>query len=79
MPSQAKVSPKERLRRQLKENEGIKKVAIVALNGSEAITSSDGKTKVINNLYLQKADGSYHVRVTERRSKNVLVMKWRSL
>ncbi len=49
------------------------------LDSPDVITSSDGKTKIYQNYYMKKADGSYHVRITERRSRNVLVMKWKQI
>lgn len=79
MPAKAKLSPKQRALEIKKVNDVNLKHAKRFLSGEGAITSSDGKTKMYNNFYMLKADGNYYMRETERRSKNVLVMKWKQI
>ena len=79
MPAKKKLSPAQKLKRIEEENKGFRKMAIDRLSSTEAITSSDGKTKIYNNLYMQKADGSLYIRRTERRSANKLTMHWRKI
>ena len=79
MPAKAKLSPKQRALEVKKENDVNLAHAKRFLSGDNAITSSDGKTKIYNNFYMLKADGNYYMRTTERRSKNVLAMKWKQI
>ena len=79
MPAKAKLSPKQRALEIKKVNDVNLKHAKRFLSGSNAKTSSDGKTKIYNNFYMLKADGNYYMRETERRSRNVLVMKWKQI
>ena len=77
MPAKAKLSPKQRALEVKKINDVNLKHAKRLVESSSAKISSDGKTKIYNNFYMLKADGNYYMRETERRSRNVLVMKWK--
>lgn len=77
MPAKAKLSSKQRALEVKKNNDAHLVQAKRYLSQPSAITSSDGKTKIHNNFYMLKADGNYYMRETERRSRNVLVMKWK--
>lgn len=77
MPAKAKLSPKQRALEVKKNNDAHLVQAKRYISGPGTVTSSDGKTKIHNNFYMLKADGNYYMRETERRSKNVLVMKWK--
>lgn len=77
MPAKKKLSPAQKAEAKKIENAGLRKLAIDNLASPEAITASDGKTKIYHNLYMVNAKGEYFVRETERRSKNKLAMKWR--
>lgn len=79
MPAKSKLSPKQRALEVKKENDVNLSHAKRFLSGDGAVTSSDGKTKIYNNFYMLKADGTYHMRYTERRSRNVLAMKWKQI
>jgi hypothetical protein len=79
MPSKVKLSTKQRELQTKKDNEANVVLAKKYLNGENVITSSDGKTKIYNNFYMLKADGNYYMRETERRSRNVVVMKWKQI
>lgn len=76
MPSKAKLSPKARAD-QLKKDNNVNLVqAKVKLAGSNVVTSSDGVTKIYSNFYMVDSNGDYFMRVTEKRSAKVKVMKW---
>jgi hypothetical protein len=79
MSKKAKLSPKQRALEAKKVNALNLKHAKILVESSSANTSSDGKTKIYNNFYMLKADGNYYMRETERRSKSVLVMKWKQI
>jgi hypothetical protein len=79
MPSKVKLSTKQRELQIKKDNEANVMLAKKYLSGDNVITSSDGKTKIYNNFYMLKADGNYYMRETERRSRNVVVMKWKQI
>ena len=79
MPSKVKLSTKQRELQIKKDNEANVVLAKKYLSGDNVITSSDGKTKIYNNFYMLKADGNYYMRETERRSRNVVVMKWKQI
>ena len=79
MPAKAKLSPKQRALEIKKVNDVNLKHAKRLVESESAVTSSDGKTKIYNNFYMLKADGNYYMRETERRSRNVLVMKWKQI
>ena len=79
MPSKAKKSPKQRALEIKAENDVNLAHAKKFLSGPSAITSSDGVTKMYNNFYMVNKDGDYFMRETERRSRNVMVMKWKKI
>jgi hypothetical protein len=76
MPSKAKLSPKARLDAKTKDNKVHLEQAKIKLASSNIITSSDGVTKIFSNFYMVNSDGDYFMRVTEKRSAKVNVMKW---
>lgn len=79
MPSKSKLSPKQKALEVKKINDVNLKHAKRLVESSSAKISSDGKTKIYNNFYMLKADGTYHMRYTERRSRNVVAMKWKQI
>lgn len=79
MPAKTKLSTKQRELQIKKDNEANVVLAKKYLSGENVVTSSDGKTKIYNNFYMLKADGNYYMRETERRSRNVVVMKWKQI
>lgn len=79
MPAQRKLSPKQREEQTKLDNDRHLAQAKRYLSNPNVVVSSDGKTKIANNFYMLKADGSYHMRITERRSAKVLAMKWKQI
>ena len=79
MPAKSKLSPKQRALEVKKENDANLSHAKRFLASNDVVTSSDGKTKIYQNYYMLKADGTYHMRITERRSRNVVAMKWKQI
>ena len=79
MPSKAKKSPKQKALEIKAENNVNLTHAKRFLSGPSAIISSDGVTKMYNNFYMVNKDGDYFMRVTEKRSAKVMVMKWKQI
>lgn len=76
MPSKAKKSPKQRALEIKADNDVNLAHAKRFLAGPNAITSSDGVTKMYNNFYMVNKDGDYFMRKDVKRSPKVKVMEW---